>query len=499
MELKARVSRRSFLGLVAAGAAGTAVAGLAGACSSPTTATPTSAPAAAATSAPAPAAPAAAPTVVSTSGTKAASGGFDWQRYKGKTVRMILNKHPYTDSILPLLPQFEQQTGIKTTNLILPETEFFQKLLVDLSTGAGEYDVYMTGPYTHWAYDKSGWEQPLDDFLADPNMTAPDYDAADLFKPLMDFNRWDLTTGSGVGKGHLWAIPVQVETYVQVYRKDIYDQLGIKPATTIEDWRANNKKATSGNVKGIVVRGIRDQGGVDATGFVSTFLGYGGQVVDQNMVCQINSPIGVHIAQEYCASVKESGPAGWTNVQWYEGQEGYASGLYAQYMDCDFFEALYEDPTKSKVVGKNALAFCPHAPDHPPVSSMWTWALGMSSKAQDKNASWYFIQWATRKEQMLNATLKGLNYNPTRQSVFQNADVQKIMGAWGNGTYLPTVQDNLSKYAISGWPPEPEFTYLQVRWNQALQEIWGGSNAQQSLDSAKADIDNHNKQAGLLK
>jgi multiple sugar transport system substrate-binding protein len=356
----------------------------------------------------------------------------------------------------------------------------------------------MTGPYAHWAYDKAGWTQPLEDYLQDPKMTAADYDAADLFSPLMDANRWDLTLGGGVGKGHQWAIPVMVETYVQVYRKDIYDAAGLKPATTIEEWRDNNKKATQGDVKGIIVRGSRG-GGMTGTGFISTFRGYGGRVFDDNLVCQINSPEGVHVAEQYCASVKESGPAGWTNVTWYEGQEGYASGQYAQYFDCDFFTALYEDPAKSKVVGKNAVALPMHAPDKPPFSSVWTWALGMSARAADKNAAWYFIQWATAKQQMVKATLDGGNYNPTRKSVFESAEVQAKMKSWGNGTYLPAVLDNLGKYASPGWPPEPEQTFVGTRWDQALQEIWSGSNAKESLTSAKADIDAHMKDAGLVK
>ncbi|MGI9147276.1 MAG: extracellular solute-binding protein [Chloroflexota bacterium] len=461
---------------------------------------PTTAPAAAPTTAPAAgAAPTAASAAKPTAAAAAAgAANFDWQKYEGSTVRMILNKHPFTESLIPLLPQFEAQTGIKTTNLILPEAEYFQKILVDLSTGGGEYDVFMTGPYAHWAYDKAGWTQPLEDYLQDPSMTAPDYDAADLFPPLMAANRWDLTLGGGVGKGHQWAIPVMVETYVQVYRKDIYDAAGLKPATTIEEWRDNNKKATQGDVKGIIVRGSRG-GGMTGTGFISTFRGYGGKVFDDNLVCTINSPEGVHIAEQYCASIKESGPEGWTNVTWYEGQEGYASGQYAQYFDCDFFTALYEDPTKSKVAGKNALALPPHGAGMDPFSSVWTWALGMSARSADKNASWYFIQWATAKQQMLTATVNGQNYNPTRKSVFESADVQKSMKSWGNGTYLPAVLDNLGKYASPGWPPEPEQTFVGTRWDQALQEIWSGTDAKEALNGAKDDIDAHMKDVGLLK
>ena len=327
-------------------------------------------------------------------------------------------------------------------------------------------------------------------------MTSPDYDEADIFKGLMDANRWDMTLGSGIGQGSQWAIPVMVETYVQSYRKDIYDELGIEPAVTIDQWRENNAKATSDDVKGIIVRGEQG-GGMSGTGFISTILGYGGVVLDEGLVCQINSPEAVHVTEQYCASVKESGPEGWASVTWYEGQESFANGSYAQYEDCDFFNALYDDPDKSQVAGKVGLAHCPHDESMDPASSMWTWALAMSSKAVDKNAAWYFIQWATMKEQMTVATVEGRNYNPTRESVFNNPDVQATMGEWANGTYLPVVLANLGGYAKIGWPPEPEQGFVSNRWDQAIQEVWAGDDAQTALDKAKNDIDAHLQELGL--
>lgn len=422
---------------------------------------------------------------------------FDWKQFSGGQVRLILNKHPYTESLLPLIPEFTELTGIEVPEpLILPEGEYFQKLLLDLSTGAGEFDAFMTGPYVHWTYDSAGWTEPLEPFLADPAMTAPEYDEADIFEGLMAANRWDLTVGGGVGQGSQWAIPVMVETYVQSFRKDIYDDLGIEPAVTIEQWRAANAKATSGDVKGIIVRGERG-GGMTGTGFISTFRGYGGVVLDEELICQINSPEGVMVAEEYAASVRESGPEGWASVTWYEGQESFAAGNYAQYMDCDFFNALYDDPDKSQVAGNVGFAHCPHAEDMDPFSSMWTWALAMSSQAQDKNAAWYFLQWATMKEQMTVATVEGRNYNPTRASVFNDEAVQATMGEWANGTYLPVVLANLDGYAQLGWSPQPEQTFLSTRWDQAIQEIWAGDDAQTALDAAKADIDAHLLDTGV--
>lgn len=429
---------------------------------------------------------------------RAMQDAFDWKAYSGAQVRLILNKHPYTESLLPLIPEFTELTGIEVPEpLILPEAEYFQKLLLDLSTGAGEFDAFMTGPQVHWTYDSAGWTEPLDPFLADTNMTGPDYDAADIFEGLMAANRWNLTLGSGIGEGTQWAIPVMVETYVQSYRKDVYDELGIEAATTIEGWRENNAAATSGDMKGIIVRGERG-GGMTGTGFISTFLGYGGTVMDEGLVTQFNSPEGVHVAEEYAASVRESGPEGWASVTWYEGQESFANGSYAQYMDCDFFNALYDDPDKSQVAGNVGFAHCPHADDHDPVSGLWTWALAMSSQAQDKNAAWYFLQWATMKEQMTVATVEGRNYNPTRASVFNDPAVQETMGEWANGTYLPVVLANLDGYAKVSWPAQPENTFLSTRWDQALQEIWAGDDAQTALDAAKADVDAHMEELGLI-
>ena len=84
---------------------------------------------------------------------------------------------------------------------------------------------------------------------------------------------------------------------------------------------------------------------------------------------------------------------------------------------------------------------------------------------------------------MTVATVEGRNYNPTRASVFNDPAVQATMGEWANGTYLPVVLANLDGYAEIGWPPQPESAFLATRWDQALQEIWAGDDAQTALDS----------------
>ena len=46
---------------------------------------------------------------------------INWRQFEGQTLTIGLNKHPYTESLLPQIGEFEALTGIKVEYLILPE------------------------------------------------------------------------------------------------------------------------------------------------------------------------------------------------------------------------------------------------------------------------------------------------------------------------------------------------------------------------------------------
>ena len=96
---------------------------------------------------------------------------INWQQAEGQSLTIGLNKHPFTESLLPLIPEFRRLTGINVEYLILPENEYFTKLVADLSQQRGEFSVIMTGPMRNWQYVPPGWILPLDDFLNNPKLT----------------------------------------------------------------------------------------------------------------------------------------------------------------------------------------------------------------------------------------------------------------------------------------------------------------------------------------
>jgi len=437
----------------------------------------------------------------------AAEPTIDWMKYKGTKLNLILNKHPYSESLIGLLPDFENATGIKVSYEILAEEEYFEKLRLELSTGTGQYDVFMTGPMLEWEYTAAGWLEPLDPYMNDPAKTDAAFWKVDDFYPaLLAANRWNLHVGGGIGEGHQWAIPVMVETYVIPYRADLLEKYNLKPPTTLpemKDVAVALRKGEGGEFYGVVTRGLRTMATV-ATGFLSTMMSYADtklpdfDIVDGKLKCVINQPPLVEATQLWVDMIKEAGPPGWTSITWYDGKELFASGQYGMYPDCDFFAYSYENPETSQVAGKVGYVTSAKKPGGNPASAIWTWALAMSSVSKNKDAAWYLIQYCTSPEALLKGTVEYNNLNPTRASVWEHPDVVKMTENWGGGTYRASVGENLANWARLGWTPEPEIWNVGDRWAEALHEVWSGTkNAQQALDDAAADIEMMLENAGV--
>jgi multiple sugar transport system substrate-binding protein len=430
---------------------------------------------------------------------KSVAGPFDWKRAQGETLSLHLNKHPFTESLLPALGEFTALTGIEVEYNILSEEEYREKLIIELSSGSGGVDVFMTGPFDNWSYVGANWLEPLDDYLGNPALTPSDYEPDDFYPALIAANRWNGKPGyQNLGEGSLWSIPVMVETYILAYRKDWAEELQLDAPKTYQEYY-EMAKAMTRSVDGVEARGVTARGlgtmPTIHTGFITGFASYGCRDFDDAMGVTINSPEAVAFTDLWVKTLKESGPMAWTSNTWYDTKQQFESGAYGMVLDCDFFAAGFEDPSKSRVAGKVGYALPPAGPGATPQSNLWTWALGVSSHSRHKLASWLFIQWATSKEQLVKTALEG-NLNPSRKSVWNDPQVADMTGKWGN--YREVVQKNLEEHVQVTMTPQSEISAVGDRWARALQAIWGGAEAQTELDSAADDITRILKNARVL-
>ena len=187
------------------------------------------------------------------------SGSFDWKREEGATIRLLLNKHPYTDALLADLKSFKEKTGIDVQHDIFPEENYFDKVTLDLSSGQANYDAFMLGAYMVWQYGPPGWLEDLEPWIQNESATNPDYDWEDVLPNLRAADSWSFKVGDPLGTGGQWALPWGFETNAIAYRSDVFNKLGLKPAETLDELvelaAVLSEKAEG--MYGIAVRGTR--------------------------------------------------------------------------------------------------------------------------------------------------------------------------------------------------------------------------------------------------
>lgn len=414
---------------------------------------------------------------------------IDWKQFAGTHIEIGMVRHPMTDSLLPLIPEFEELTGIDVGFEVLSEVQFREKLLVDLASGAGIYDIFNTGPRYSWKYYSSGWLQPLDDFLNNPKLTdAEAYDINDFFPNMIAAAKWTGEFGKGLGEGHLLHIPCQEEAYCLFYRKDILEEAGIKvPETWDELYEAavklNDQTFAGKKIKGFVARGIRNEGPI-LVWISQKLYSEGGRFFDENMNFVGNDAIGVETF-EWCAKIlQDAGPIGVSNFDWYDCMDGFAAGNYAFFIDADHMNVVFENPDSSQVAGKVGYALCPPGKAGR-ASEAWYWSMAMSNFSKRKEAAWLFMEWATSKDIMQKTILKG-NTDPVRKSVNYSPEVVDTFKKWG----YYDMNEELTKYARNIHPPAPNMVEAMFRLGTAFQEVLlKQKTAQQALDDAKRDID----------
>lgn len=418
--------------------------------------------------------------------------GFDWKRFKGEELNVMLNQHPYAEAIVERLPQFEELTGIKVNHSITPEESYFDKLTTALNAENGNPDVFMTGSYQLWEYAPAGYIQELDSFIEDENRTNPDYDVDDFFEGVLNADRWDLVPGHDVGSGNLWAVPLAFELNLLHYNKRAFKENGIDaPPKTLEELTEVAAKLNGWNGEGtygVGIRGTRSWATIHP-GYMTSFANHGAKdfaIEDGKLVSKLNSPESVEITEKFVELIKEGGPKDWSNYTWYQVSTDLAAGKAAMAYDASNWSLFYNVEGSSAEAGNLAVTLPPTTVEgDEPGANMWVWSIAMNSSSEKKDAAWLFMQYFTGKEHMLWGATEANVVDPVRQSVWDNAEFkERIKLADGYEETFNMIIDN----STIKFTPQPEFFNVTTEWAAALQDIVNGADAQERLDTLAEDI-----------
>ena len=163
------------------------------------------------------------------------SAKIDWQQTSGETITVAVIPASYFENLITLAPQFKALTGIDVRFEKIPPAQIRQKSVIDLTSKTGTYATHAADPMYYSLYAANKWVEPLDSYLDDKSLTDADWFKFDDIIPA-----WRAADSVD---GKLYGVPYDGEVTIQVYRKDLYDAKGLKPADDLETFVAERRGA----------------------------------------------------------------------------------------------------------------------------------------------------------------------------------------------------------------------------------------------------------------
>jgi multiple sugar transport system substrate-binding protein len=434
--------------------------------------------------------------------TRALAADFDWQKHKGTTLTLLLNKHPYTDAMIADLDNFKKLTGMAVKYDVFPEDVYFDKVTAALSSKSSQYDAFMTGAYQTWQYGPAGWLVDMNAYLTDPKHTNPHYDWDDVLANLRASDSWSGVPGAPLGGpgAKQWALPWGFELNSVSYNKRIFDALKLEPPKNLPDMQEKALKITrdAGGPYGIGVRGSRSWATIHP-GYLSGFTNYGAHdftVSGGKLKASMNSAQGKAFTKIWVEMIQQSGPKNWSTYTWYQVGTDLGAGASGMIYDADIL-GYFMNGAGNKEAGHIAYeAFAPNPDAKEPTPNVWIWSLAMNNFGRQKDAAWYFMQWATSTEHDLFGARKKDFVNPVRNSVWKDEEFRARIAKSYPG-YLAQYEKS-SPGAKIYFTPQPLFFNLTTDWAAALQKMVAKEvPVDEGLDQLAHSVDRQLKQAGL--
>jgi len=396
------------------------------------------------------------------------------------TINLLADNRSEFATMLELYPEFEAETGIKLNYTAIEETPLRSKTGLELSAASTDIDVIMMDFTFVAKFSKAGYLQELDDLLAE----CPTFSKDDFMASFIDGCSYD---------GSLYAVPINQDCSIMMYRADIFAELGLDVPKTFDDLEnvcAKIKEAYP-DMSAIVMRGARGAGVNEWTW--PTFLwGFGGRYYDDTYHATLNSEAAVEATAYYADILAKYGPEGVASYSYVEAQNDFAQGNAAILIDSATLAVRCEDPSYSNVAGKISFAVVP-GNDGNEQPGFYAWTLAIPKNSHNQEAAAKFIAWLTSPE-----IASQVGWSAPNQALQTVYDVPAYDGYAQARNLYDVMIDSLA-IANPDFRPRIECgTEISTRVSEAISSVLAGeSDAQSAMDSCNADVDEILKDNGF--
>ena len=278
----------------------------------------------------------------------------------------------------------EQHPDIKLKWVVLEENVLRQRLTTDIATQGGQFDVLTIGMYEAALWGEKGWLEPMKDLPAD-------YALDDVFPSV----REGLSA-----KGQLYALPFYAEASITYYRKDLFEQAGLKMPEQptweqMADFAGKLHQPDKGQY-GICLRGKAGWG--ENMALITTVANaYGARWFDEQWKPEFTGSEWKNALNFYVDTMNKYGPPGASSNGFNENLALFNSGKCAMWVDASVAGSFVTDKSQSKVADSVGFTFAPTQVTDKGASWLYSWALAIPTSSKSKDAAKTFSAWATSK------------------------------------------------------------------------------------------------------
>jgi multiple sugar transport system substrate-binding protein len=310
--------------------------------------------------------------------------------YAGVELNLLTVVAPQFKAHEAKLAEFEALTGIKVKYQYVPFASMREKLTAELVGQAEQYDVLSAMDV--WAPSLYNLFEPLNPMLAEKKIdVAERYPVAHL-RATRD--------GNGAGK-NVMGLPIRGHVQLLFYRKDIFDELGLKAPTTWDQMAEAGKLIQSKKDMSGVAMYYGKTGGQNLMIWFNYLWGMGGDLLDAKGQPAFNSPAGIAATQAYVDVLlkHKAAPAASASFNETDAVNSVAQGKSAMVPVWWWRYASLLDPKTSTLKPEQiAFAALPSMPGKDSTTYTNTWFYGINKNSKKKGASMEFLTWLTNPE-----------------------------------------------------------------------------------------------------
>jgi multiple sugar transport system substrate-binding protein len=298
-------------------------------------------------------------------------------------INLFLSPSPSSTAIQSFIPAFEKATGHKVNVTEVSYGEMHQKLMLSVQLKQGQYDVAQFDNSFLTPFGASGTMMPLDDKIT----ASKDYDISDFGKSQQDYGKYkDKTLG----------LTLSTEPFIQWYRTDIYDALGLKPAKTWDEYKANAKAVKESGKGAGAIFGF---GSNVSWWWMTMVWSFGGHLYDENYNPTVNTPEAV-AGTQFLKDMLAYAPEGALSASSDDATIKFFSSDIGAMVQYSGYWGMLSDPANQKHAGKIGTAPMPKGVAD--VTHLAGWNIGIPSDAKNPEVAWQFLEFVLGKSNAKN-------------------------------------------------------------------------------------------------